>query len=80
MNPVWISIIGNICVAICSLIGVIYSSRKQYDRTIAEIAKHNAVVDEKIDTLTKRVDKHNNLVERTYKLEAQVEMMKKGRD
>lgn len=36
--------------------------RQQNDKTIA-------LIDYKLDELTKRVDKHNNVVERTYKLE-----------
>ena len=38
--------------------------RQQNDKTIA-------LIDYKLDELTKRVDKHNNVVERTYKLEEQ---------
>ena len=33
--------------------------------------KTQALIEYKIDELSKRVDKHNNLVERTYKLEEQ---------
>lgn len=36
--------------------------QKQNDKTIA-------LIDYKLDELTKRVDKHNNVIERTYKLE-----------
>lgn len=36
--------------------------QKQNDKTVA-------LIDYKLDELTKRVDKHNNVVERTYKLE-----------
>ena len=36
--------------------------RQQNDKTVA-------LIDYKLDELTKRVDKHNNVVERTYKLE-----------
>ena len=37
-------------------------SRKQHSKTIA-------LVEYRLDELTKRVDKHNNVIERTYKLE-----------
>lgn len=39
--------------------------------------KHNetiALIEYKLDELTKRVDKHNNVVERTYELEKHVEI------
>ena len=36
----------------------------------AQLERHQAVTDTKIDELTRKVDKHNNLIERTYKLES----------
>lgn len=39
----------------------------------AELEKHQAVTDTKIDALTKKVEKHNNLIERTYKLEGEIQ-------
>ena len=36
-----------------------------------EIDKNRAVTDEKIKTLTEETKKHNSLVERTYRLEAE---------
>ena len=39
----------------------------------AELKKHQAVTDTKIDELTKKVEKHNNLIERTYKLEGEIQ-------
>lgn len=33
--------------------------------------KTTALIEFKLDELTKRVDKHNNIIERTYKLEEQ---------
>ena len=35
----------------------------------SELKKHQAVTDTKIDELTKKVEKHNNMIERTYELE-----------
>ncbi len=50
---------------IVSLISGLFQMRqvqKQNDKTVA-------LIDYKLDELTKRVDKHNSVVERTYKLE-----------
>lgn len=44
----------------------------------ATFQQHIAVIDVKIDTLSERVEKHNNVIERTYKLEQAVEDMKKA--
>jgi len=38
----------------------------------AKLEKHQAVTDTKIDELTRKVEKHNNIIERTYKLEGRV--------
>lgn len=38
----------------------------------ATFQQHIAVIDVKIDTLSDRVEKHNNVIERTYKLEQAV--------
>lgn len=37
--------------------------------------KTRALVEYKIEELTKRVDKHNNTIERTYRLEQEVSVM-----
>ncbi len=36
--------------------------------------KTRALMEYKLDELTKRVDKHNNVIERTYKLEQEYEV------
>ena len=47
----------------------------------AKLEKHQAVTDTKIDELTRKVEKHNNLIERTYKLEGEmVEVQHEIRD
>lgn len=38
----------------------------------SEIKANNALIYEKIDELSRRVEKHNSVVERTYKLETEV--------
>ena len=43
-------------------------SRSRKDQQ-AQLEKHQAVTDTKIEELTRKVEKHNNLIERTYKLE-----------
>lgn len=38
----------------------------------AELELHQAVVDTKIDELSRKMEKHNQLIERTYKLEGEM--------
>lgn len=51
------------------MIVCLISNHGQQERT-------RALMEYKLDELTKRVDKHNNTIERTYKLEQGVSVMK----
>lgn len=42
------------------------------ERIKSEIKANNALIYEKIDELSRRVEKHNSVIERTYKLEETV--------
>ena len=42
----------------------------------ATVQTYIAVTNEKIDTLSDRVEKHNNVIERTYKLETEMAVAK----
>lgn len=53
-----IAIIGGLCTGIPAVIA-----------TLASNNKANAVMNYKIDTLTKQVEKHNSVVERVFRLE-----------
>lgn len=41
-------------------------------RLDAKLERHQAVTDTKIDELTRKVDKHNNMIERVYQLEGKM--------
>ena len=48
-------------------------------RIMAELEKNEALQDERISNLTKKVEKHNNVVERLYIAEGKIDLlMKKG--
>jgi len=83
MSTEWVSLI----VAVLTLIGTIVTVWQGNKKTLqaldkqssendiklnAKLDEFKAVTETKIDALTKKVEKHNNLIERTYKLEAQV--------
>lgn len=42
----------------------------------AQVQQHVAVIDVKIETLSQRVEKHNNVIERTIRLEQEVKDLK----
>ena len=58
------AIISGLCVAIPSIIATVTANRKD-----------NALVRYRIDELDEKVHKHNNLIERTYKLEERVSIL-----
>lgn len=62
------TIIAAAVTALCALLGTYLSNRKQ-----------TALVAYRLEQLEKKVDKHNQVVERTFKLEQRVaDMEKKG--
>ncbi len=61
MNPVTASIVSAIITGLFSLAGVYFAQRKS-----------QALIAYRLEQLEKKVDKHNNVVERTYILEGDV--------
>ena len=76
-----------IIVALISLLGTVVTVWAANRHTLAELDKkselsdakldaklerHQAVTDTKIDELVKKVEKHNNMIERTYQLEGRM--------
>lgn len=61
----WVSFAAAVIVAVLSLIGTLYGSR-------AGVKEANKLVNYRLDQLSQRVDKHNNVVERTYHLEQEI--------
>ena len=61
------TVVGPILTALASLIGVYMSNRKSA-----------AVMELRMKTLEAKVDKHNQVIERTYRLEQKVEDLEKG--
>ena len=58
MSEAWIGLIASIITGLLSLIGVYIANRK-----------NQHLVEYRLGELEKKVDKHNTLIERTYKLE-----------
>lgn len=56
-----------------SLAGVIATNMLTARKNENALKLSQAVMDTKIDALRSEVNKHNNLIERTYKLEGQME-------
>lgn len=59
-----VAIITGLSVAVPSILTTIFSNRK-----------NNVIIQMKIDALEEKVNKHNNLIDRTYQLEKKVEVL-----
>lgn len=57
----WGTVVAAAITALCALIGTYLSNRKS-----------TALMEYRLKALESKVDKHNNVIERTYKLEGQM--------
>ena len=62
-------IIAAIIAAVASIIVSVVNNRTQYNKIVAEIAKSGELQAYRLQQLEKKVDKHNSVIERTYRLE-----------
>lgn len=74
------TIISAVISAFAAIIVCVIQSSKQAVRLEAQLDKWHSLTDQKIETLSERVDKHNNLIERTYELEKDVAIIKEHLD
>lgn len=65
----WATIIAALIAAAASTAAALITSRAQINKTITEVKTAQAVMVEEIKNLRREVEKHNGIVERTYKLE-----------
>ena len=63
-----------------ALMGTVLTVKQGNDKIMAELEKHQAVQDEKIENLTREVRKHNGHQERIVALETKVDMLEKQND
>lgn len=69
------TIIGAIISAAAAITVCIINANSQNEKILSELDKHNAVQTEQITQLKEQVRKHNNIIERTYKLEKDVAVL-----
>ena len=65
MNEILIAVISGLCVAIPSIIATISANKRNNDLVIY-----------RINELDKKVHEHNNLIDRMYKVEKEVAILK----
>lgn len=64
ITDIIVAMIGGLCVGIPNTIGIITANKKS-----------SAITDLKIEELTKKVNLHNNLIDRMYKVESRVTVL-----
>lgn len=73
-SSIWVSIITGAL----SLAGIIITNVSSNRKVERQLEVSMAVTDTKLEALAKQVEKHNQIVERTFKLEQAVEDLKRG--
>ena len=69
------SIITSLMTGGLTLLGVIYTVRKQHDVTVEELRFEIRTIKKDIKDLEDKQDKHNKVVERVYELEKAAEVL-----
>ena len=68
-------LLSAIIAAAASIAVSLVNSHAQQKKYIAELERHDALNAYRLGELEKKVDKHNNLIERTYRLEEKAVFM-----
>lgn len=85
METAIISAIASIVVSVITLVGVLISTKATHDKTIFEVQKQMALLEQKYDLATadikkdiqaleKKQDTHNGIIERMYSVEKRMEL------
>lgn len=59
-----------------SLLGVVITNNASNKKMQNNIKTHQVVFDERLKNLTRQVEKHNSVIERTYEAETQIDVLK----
>ena len=70
-----IALVGEVIIAAITHSGIVAKLDKQSEVADTKMRGDMAVMEEEISTLRKEVQKHNSLIERTYKLEERVSVL-----
>ena len=75
MSETMLALITSVLTGGLTLIGVIYTNRKQHDFTLEEIKSEVRLVKKDIKSLEEKQDEHNEVIERVYQLEAATNLL-----
>ena len=63
------TIISAIISGVVAIVVCVLNSNANHKKVLAELEKRDAIQDERLKQLKESVDKHNQVIERTYRLE-----------
>lgn len=69
------AIISAVVSSVAAIVVCIINNNANNKKLLSELEKRDAIQAYRIEQLEKKVDKHNNLVERTYQLEEKEEVL-----
>lgn len=69
----WSVLVSPVVSAILAIFGAYQAVKRTADERERKYADSIARLETKMDLLSERVEKHNNIIERTYKLETEVD-------
>ena len=72
-----ITVLSTIAVAFIGLIGTVLTTKQGNDKIQAELDKHNAVQDTKLEELTREVRQHNDFAIRIPVIEQRITALEK---
>lgn len=75
MTEFIIAVVTSVITGGLTLVGVIYTNRKQHDVTVQEIKTELALMHQEIGQLEHKQDIHNGVIERVYQLEKAAEVL-----
>ena len=78
MDATLLTILSTIAVALISLIGTVLTTKVGNDKIQADLDKHNAVQDTRLEELTREVRQHNDFATRIPVIEQRVTALEKA--
>lgn len=69
------TIISAIISAAAAILVSVINSNSQHKKLLAELERHDEMNAYRIEQLEKKVDKHNGIIERTYRLEEEARVI-----
>lgn len=74
MSTAMATVLAALLSAAAAIVVGIFNSNAQHKKITDELEKHSALQLYRIEQLEKKVEKHNNIIERTYELESKAQL------